>query len=340
MKFNKIDKIILIAGSFLLSELVKSLPKDAKSKIVVFSAKRYLDEKVPNISLKKVLIKNKVKFYQTADINTDQKFKREITKNTLGIAMGSWEFDKKTAKLFAKNHLLDFMSIDLPRYKGGAHHSWRILHQNRVGCINMQLIHGGAETFQKGEVIKRTEFDFPKKLMKPIELYNFSLKQEVEFMKNFLQEVNQRKSFKPLKLNEDQSSCYPFLYTRSHGLIDWRLSGEAIYLFINAFDEPYAGASTYLGDKKVYLKDCALFSPQEKYHPFTSGIVIRKNKKGLFVCSVGSLLRIKKVLDEKGKSLIDSVKPGDRFYTLQDKLDQAMTFKAVYDAQGLRGGKK
>lgn len=336
MKFNKIDKLILMGGSFLLSEFIKHRPKNLDFELVIFSTKRYLDELLPNVSLQTILKKHRLSYFRTDDINHDKNLNREVTKNSLGIAMGAWEFNKGTVKRFSKNHLVDFMSIDLPRYKGGAHHTWRVLHQNRKGCVNIQIIQGGADTFQKGPIIKRTEFNFPPDLIKPIDLYNYSLKQEVKFLASFLQEVKQGKSFKLTKLNEAESSYYPFLYTKEHGLIDWRWSAQDISLFINAFDDPYPGASTYLDKRQVFLKDCQMLQAQEKYHPFTAGIVVRKSKTAVFVASQDGLLQINQVLNEKGKNIVKSIQLGDRLYTPQAQLDQAMIFKAVYDSQGLK----
>ena len=341
MRFNKLDKLILIDGYILLAEFVKEAIKDKDLEVTVFASKRHLDEKVYGLTLKERLIRSKVAFYESADINNDKKFEREVTKNSLGIAMGApWVFDKKTVSLFAKNHLLDYMGVDLPRYRGGAHHTWRILHQNNLGALNMQIITGSAAEFQKGKIIKREEFSFPEGMIKPIDFYNFMVKKEIDFFKDFIKQVKQGKSFDLMGLNEKESSFYPFLSTKNNGLINWQWPGREIYLFINAFDDPYQGASTYLGKQKIFLKDCLLLDEQEKYHPFTSGIVIRKDKKGIYIAGLDNILLIKKVLNEQGKNIMDLIKLGDRLYTPYSKLDEAMSFEAVYDCQGLTNKKK
>src|SRR3989339_117754 len=341
MKFNKLDKLILIDGYMLLAEFVKEAVKDKDLEVVVFASKRHLAEKIYGQSLKKRLAGSKVVFYESADINNDKKFKQEVTKNSLGIAMGApWIFSKKTVKFFAKNHLLDYMGVDLPRYRGGAHHTWRILHQNNLGVLNMQVITGSAAEFQKGKIIKREEFNFPAGTIKPLDCYNFMIKKEINFLKDFIKQAKEGQSFELTGLKEEASSFYPFLSTKNSGLINWHWLGREIYLFINAFDDPYPGASTYLNKRRIFLKDCQLLDEREKYHPFTSGIVIRKDKKGIYVAGLDNLLLIKKALNEQGKNITDSIQLGDRLHTPYSKLDEAMTFRAIYDDRGLKNKKK
>lgn len=343
MKFKSIKKIILFGGARLLAEFSSELVKNPKIDLVVFSAPRHLSESVisDSLSLRAVLEKNKIRYFNSRDINKDSRLRKEVTKNTLGIAIGAaWVFDKKTVSLFAKNQLLDFMGIDLPRYRGGAHYTWQILHQNKKGCANLQIIHGGEETFHKGEILKRKEYKLSPFLHKPIDYFNFIVKKETIFLKGFLRELKRETNFSPQKLEESHSSYYPLLSTAKQGFIDWSWSGRDIYLFINAFDNPYGGASTHLNGHRVFLKDGHLLPSQEKYHPFTSGVVVRKNKDGIFIATQGNLLQVKTVLNVKGRDWMSSVTAGDRFFTPSSTLDKAMNFRAVYTSQGLKGSIK
>lgn len=343
MKFKPIKKIILFGGARLLAEFSCGLVKNSKIDLVVFSAPRHLSESVTSdgLSLWTVLEKNKIRYFNSRDINKDSRLRREVTKNTLGISMGAaWLFDKKTVNLFSRNYLLDFMGIDLPRYRGGAHYTWQILHQNKNGRANLQIIHGGEETFHKGEIVKRKEYKLPPTLHKPIDYFNFIVEEEIIFLREFLRELKRGTSFSPKKLDESHSSYYPFLSTVKHGFINWSWSGRDIYLFINAFDHPYGGASTHLNGSRVFLKDSYLLPPQEKYHPFTYGVVVRKNKDGVFIAARGNLLQVKTVLNVKGSDCISFVMPGDRFFTPSSILDKAMGFRAIYTSQGLKGSIK
>ena len=330
MLFIEINKLILFGGSRILSDFSYYLAANKNIDFCVFTSQRHLNE------LKSVFKKNNIRHYISGDINKDENLKKEITENSIGVAFGAaWVFNKHAVSLFKKDYLLDFMGIDLPRYRGGAHYTWQTLHENKKGCANLQIIYGGQETFHKGEIIKRLEYSLPNKLKRPVDYFDFIAKSELNFLKDFLKEVNKGADFKLQRLNESKSSYYPFLSTENNGYINWSWSGKDIYLFINAFDEPYSGATTYLNGKKVYLKDCALLKAEEKYHPFTVGLVIRKSKDGVFIATAGNLLRVNKIFDSWGKNIINLVELGERFVTPQIKLEGSLKFKANYGPGGL-----
>ena len=55
-------------------------------------------------------------------------------------------------------------------------------------------------------------------------------------------------------------------------------------LFINAFDDPYKGASTFINKKRVYFKKCSLEKLENtNFHSFQAGIIIRKHKDIVYV---------------------------------------------------------
>jgi hypothetical protein len=336
ISYSDINKVVLIGGCTVLRRSASYLRANTKLDIVVFTTERYLEELVPDISLKEALEQEGIKYIKIENINIDERLCHGVTPKTLGIAMGSWEFEQETVKKFSKYHLLDFMTIDLPRYKGGAHHTWRILHQNISGCVNLQVIHGGKETFQQGEIIKRTEFTFPFELNTPEQTIAYSVKKEIAFFSDFFDELSSGKNFTCKVLDEEKSSYYPFLHTKTQGLINWAWSGKDISLFISAFDEPYPGASTFLQGKRVIMKDCELLLEEDTYHPFTSGIVIRKDNVGLYIATVGHALHVKNVENEAGESILSSIELGSRFHTPQQELDKALSFEAVYGVKGLK----
>ena len=343
MKFKNIKKLILFGGSRILFDFVSYARKNPSFEITVFSSGRHLDEIVPgnNFTLRAFFKKQKVLHYDSEDINKDKNLKKEATPDSLGIAFGaSWMFEKKTAELFSKNHFLDFMGIDLPRYRGGAHYTWQILHQNKIGCANLQIIYGGADTFHKGEIVFRENFTLPQNIQKPIDYFDYISKKEMEFLKKFLVGVFGGKDFKFENLDESKSSCFPFLNTKINGFINWNWHAKDLFLFISAFDDPYAGASTFWKDKIVFLKGCKILPAEENYHPFTSGIVVRKNKDGIFVAAVGGLLCVSAVLNESGKNITKDIGLGDRLFTPSAKLDEAMQFETIYSASGLKNNRK
>lgn len=337
MKYKKLKKVILFGGARQLADFAQYL-KTTNLEVVVFSSKRHLEESVSGKrTLREILENNKIRYYNSGDINRDRSIVKEVTEDTLGIAFGAaWMFEKKVVSLFSPAHLLDIIGVNLPQYDGGAHYSWKILHQSQINGTNLQVILGGEENFHRGEIVASQRYRLSPALKIPEDFFSFIVGREIKFLKKFIEGILKGKEFKLKALKMGEYSYYPFLSTKINGFINWSWSGPDIYLFINSFDRPYPGASTFVNGQKLILKNCRLIKPQEKYHPFSSGLVIRKDKGGVYVSAIGGLLYIQSIIDESGRSMTGKIKLGDRLYTPYSILDGAMGFKAVYDAKGLK----
>ena len=117
-------------------------------------------------------------------------------------------------------------------------------------------------------------------------------------------------------------------------MIDWNISSYDLINFINAFDEPYIGASTYINNGKfgrVFLKSAHLHGGDSSNHPYMTGIVTRKDKKWLVISTSGKhMLLIEKVLNKNGKNIISKIKLGDRFYTNKSEINKSRSIKTKY----------
>ena len=112
-------------------------------------------------------------------------------------------------------------------------------------------------------------------------------------------------------------------------------AGVEIERFILAFDDPYAGALTTYNSTPVHLKGVFLTAQDALFHPFQSGLVYRVSKNWICVAVPGGTLIIESVVDQNGVSVIDSIKPGDRFMTPSNNLDMSYS-RVVYTPDGLR----
>jgi methionyl-tRNA formyltransferase len=339
MNLGQIEHIILFGGAPLLSAFAKYLKRQGVA-VTVFSSKRHLQESIfqENQTLEQILIFNEIPYFSCPDINDDTNIRPLITETTLGIGLGEvWSFRKDLIARFG-GRLLDFMGIRLPRYRGGAHYTWQILRKNRIGCCNLQIIN--EEMIQgvldSGEIVKSKEYFFPASARIPQDYFDFAIKEEVAFLEEFVEEVRQGKDFPLSRVQENFSLYFPRLYTLKHGWIDWSWSGPDIELFICAFDDPYPGASTFLGDMRVFLKDTFFDSDDGPFHPFQAGLVYKKANSAIFVATREGSLIVKKVLNENGENLFDGVKVGQRLFTPGKYLEDAMTYSAVYDEEGIR----
>ncbi|MDD5005731.1 MAG: hypothetical protein PHS93_04430 [Candidatus Omnitrophica bacterium] len=322
-----------------MAEVAKRISLIDIYEVIVFSSKRHLSEDIGNGKLlREFLDENNIKFFSEDNINKSKLIDGYIDKSALGIAFGaSWVFEKKFVRKFHKP-LLDFMGIDLPRYRGGAHYSWQILFNNKKGCCNLQIIEGGEDKFHKGPIIKRKIFTFDRHCCIPIDYFNQAVPIERDFIVEFLNQVKYGKEFKKNMLNEKESTYYPFLHTLINGWINWNWNALEITKFICAFDEPYRGASTRINNKRVFLKKVFLEKRDKDIHPFSAGIVVHKDKKFIRVLAKEGTLRVEKVIDENNNDLMKNIKLGDRFYSLTQDLEKAITFKATYSSKGLKNG--
>ena len=130
----------------------------------------------------------------------------------------------------------------------------------------------------------------------------------------------------------------PRLDTETDGLIDWNFNSYDLINFINAFDEPYKGASTYINNGnfgKVYLKDVHLHGGDTPNHPYMSGIVSRHDGKWIVISTNSKhMILVEKVIDSKGKNILQKIKVGDRFFTPQKEIDSSKKTRTIYTSKG------
>jgi methionyl-tRNA formyltransferase len=105
--------------------------------------------------------------------------------------------------------------------------------------------------------------------------------------------------------------------------------------FICAFDDPYAGASTYLGGNRIFLKDCQPEPSEPDFHPFHAGLIYRCSPSGVIIASRGGALLVRQILNKEGADITNKVVEGQRLTTPRAELKSAMAFDATYGTEGL-----
>jgi methionyl-tRNA formyltransferase len=330
MNFGKIEKILVFGGgNSCIDFILEANKKDFD--VVLFSSKRLLEERLNNIKFESRLIKLSINYICVKDINTID-CKKYITNSSLGVSFGApWIFkgdfiDKFNGK-FVNEH-----GAKLPEDRGGGGFSWKIMRGLSFGHHLFHLIN---KKIDSGDVILMSEFIFPESCTTPLDYEKYSVKDKIIFLKNFLIKIKKQESFSRTPQQDSSSSYFPRLFTARHGYINWDWDLDEIIKFIDAFGEPYGGAITYNNEKKVYIGKVTKDKSGKSFHPFMNGLVYRKTEDSLFISISNGSLVIKEVNDEYGKSTIDSIKIGSRFYTLQEDLDRAKSYRAVYSSQGL-----
>jgi methionyl-tRNA formyltransferase len=258
-------------------------------------------------------------------------------KETLFISIGSRIIFKKQfiEKLFL-NNLVNIHCSRLPFDGGGADISWRILREDRIQNL---LIHLIDETLDRGPIIKTQTNLFPFSCKIPIDYMEFNDKKFIPFYKNFIINLRKGMKFELHKQQEYFGRYNPRLNTNRDGIIDWSLRSYDLINFINAFDDPYKGASSLINNKfkKVFIKKAILHGGDSSNHPFMAGVINQKQKDWIMV-STGEkhMLIIKEVFDTKGINIINKLNLGDRFYTNSKDLYKSASQKTIYNSLGLR----
>ena len=307
---NKRKLILLSDKTFLESYIHDSvIPSKIKNFDVI------TNEKNPKLS--KLLKNYNCKIYVVKKISNYFFKKNFDIKNSLLISAGStWLIKSDIIKLFNKN-ILNIHQSPLPSLRGAVA-SYAKLFEIRAFQTCIHVIN---EQIDKGSVVVQKDIFIDKKYDTPLKINNYLQKNNRELLKDFLiSYFIKKKKVSYLKQNEFFSSYMPRLKTDLNGWIDWSQNVYELERFIGAFDQPYAGAKTYLHGKQVSLMDVQLSCMEPSRHFFENGMVIRKFMDNIVISTIGGTLYVKKVI-QKNENIIQKIIPGDIFYTKIKNLD-------------------
>lgn len=339
MRFKKPDMLFLFGGADALASVVEAIMANEMMPVCVYTCERQLNESLTSgETLRNALDKSGVEYHSTEDINTCPGLKERITDSSLGIGFGeAWSFDAEIIEAFNGN-LLDLMGIRLPQYRGGAHYTWQILTGNRIGACNLQVINEDMVQgkHDSGDIIKFKEYLFPAHARIPRDYFRHAVEQEIAFILDFINMVNEGAEFKPFPLQNNFSLFMPRLNTMKQGYIDWSWSAEDIDRFICAFDEPYAGAGTFVNGREVRVKSSRMETGDGSFHPFQAGLIYKIYENAVYIATTTGTVVIERITDSKGNDMMHTLETGQRLYTPQGVLEKAMLFSAEYTAAGLK----
>lgn len=335
MKFRKFDKIILFGAGWSAGEFALVL-KSENIKFLVVTSERHLREEIKVgstwLNYKELLDDNKIDYHSSHTLNEDNDVIGRITNATLGISLGSASiFNDSFIKRF-NGALVNVHGTRLPQNRGGGAFSWQILRNNRLGYNMIHRVDPGVDT---GPIIKYSEFFYPPSCRTPYDYKDLYTKRNLSLLKEFLKDVRSEKEFTCINQQEYFSTYWPRLHTDIHGFVDWSWPLKDIELFICAFDSPYRGASTFINERRVFLKNCFTDFNDGSFHPFQKGIVYRKAESALYIATESGTLIVKDAKDENNRDIIKEISIGDRLYTPSSYLEKARQYRAVYTPKGL-----
>ena len=325
-KINQIKNFIILGGSLTSLEFCKFL-QIKKVNHELFFNKRQSKEKFKNCFFIDLVKKDKVKYTITNNINRCKNFKKYNPYNSIIIGFGQpWKLENKILKAF-ENKSFDVMGIPMPEYRGGAHYSWMIINQNYRGGIFIQdiskkTIQGKIDT---NRFIDGIYYNYPNKLKIPQDFFDYSSKKEIVFLKKFYNKIKNNFNFKFKKFSCHKSLFFPRLLSSKNSFIDWNFPDSDLINFINAFDDPYPGAQTFLSDTKVHLKKIKIFK-NKHFGSFSKGLIINKDKNLIYISLKNKIITTGIILNQKKENIFKKIKVGERFFTPKKFLEISMGF--------------
>jgi len=326
---ENLKSVFLIGASDIFAELIEINKFLGLNTFVITSSdqSKLIDKKI------------KYKIFDKIDLNFENfiKTKTDISK-TIFISIGSrLIFKQSIIENFFLQNLVNFHLARLPLDKGGADISWRIMREDRIDC---QLVHLVNSDLDAGPIIDYHTSIIPKNCNLPHEFVEFKMKNFRPFYKNFLKKILNKESLK-LQYQQSYLGRYnPRIFSELDSFINWEMESYDLLNFINAFEDPFQGASTFLnrGDfGRLYIKKVQLHGGDSSNHPFMSGIVSRHDKDWLVVSTKSKhMLIIEKVLDENGNNIIKKIIAGDRFYTPHAMLEKSKSKKHIFNSKGYK----
>ena len=284
-------------------------------------------------------ISNKIKFKIFDSFNEEfaSYIEKKIPnkKNTLFFSLQSRTIFNKEKIEFFINNLVNLHESRLPYDAGGAVYSWQILREDRIAGITVHLIEKGIDS---GPIIFSKRMLYPPSCIKPIDYKNFIDKNFLIFYEEFLSKLINKNKL-PLVYQSKYIGRYnPRLNDDQSGWINWDHDSHDLINFINAFDDPYKGASTLISNKKfkrLFIKKAQLHGGESQNHPYMQGLIVRHDKDWIVVATKGKhTVVIEQILDENNKNVISELREGDRFFTTQDILEKNKSERIIYTSKG------
>ena len=331
--------LILVGGNRMHeNEPIETLYKLAKLKkinLFIYTEKVHLKKKCKgSISFKKFLEKRNINYKVSKNINKEiddikKRFSSKL-ENVLLLTSCIWKIDLNLINFFKKRIFNIHLGL-LPTQKGAGGASWLKLINSKISAIT---IHEVKKEIDTGEILLQTKFKL-RKNFSLAEYYNQASRNEKKTYNQFFK-IIEKKNFFSKKQSKKNDVYMPRLDTKIHGFIDWNWKAKHIVDFVNAFDEPYQGASTFIKGKKYLLKNAKLLKHKINFHPFQSGIIFKKEKNSILIAASEGVVQIRKITDNSGKVIQSkNLRLGARFFTPYKELEKAKILTSIHTSEAI-----
>ncbi len=328
LKLGPIDRFIFIGGGRLLASVAGKLAADGVT-VDVYTSPRQIEEPLgaSGETLRALLDERaSLTVCENMDVDTATRIAGDMTESIVISLSAAWIFKEPVISDVFKGRIFNSHGTRLPQDRGQTI-TGQILAGNRFGHC---LLHEVVEAIDQGAIIANREFLYPGSCRIPADFLAVYERENQAFLDELLSAMRIGEvDLEPLAQPEYLATYWPRMHTPTHGWIDWNIDVEMLDRFVCAFDDPYPGAHTTWRGKTVRLKKSQRHTYDGIYHPFQWGIVYRNNGRWLNVAANGGSIILESVVDEDGNDILADIKPGTRFFTPQEKIDQRIRRIAI-----------
>ena len=249
-----------------------------------------------------------------------------LAEGGVGVSLNSHRiFGADVVEMFA-GRLINYHNTLLPKERGAAAYSWRMMMGRRDTGLSFHRVDAGIDT---GDVVMQRRLTLPDSSTCVADDYAAIAGDEAALFADMAALIASGDDWPRLAQDEDVAEYWPRLDTELNGFVDWRWGADAIVRFIRAFDRPYAGASSYLGETRVRLRRARHVGADGSFHPFQAGLIYRQRNGETFIAAGGGAVAVAEIEPEADGALPGRLL-GRRLHTPAGHLETAMLTRPTF----------
>ena len=297
MNYQKKKSFILLGGGHILVAVCNFL-KNKKNEFLVFTSKEKLKSNIINqkFTLEMYLNNHKIKYNiisKSKDLSK-KKFKKYFTNdyNIIGFSISLDFIIKKSEIQLFNDNLYNIHGSFLPDMRGAGGFTWNILMHKYTSGVSVHKINSKIDD---GDILLQNKYVFPINIRNSLlKMQKFAAIKENKMGKDFIKMILNRKKMRLRKQSNEISSSWRKLNTFKDAWINWNWNVKDILTFIQAFSEPYCGASSIINNKRIFILEAKIFKSKIKFHPFQYGMIYKIDQGSLYVACNEGILKILK----------------------------------------------